>query len=226
LACIFGRGRSQAVATDLRDDDGDVVGTTAGPREIDQLAGCLGQILGRGQHFLDLFIADDADQTIGAQHHPIATTQRLTRQHHLDVFLDAERLQDDVRVLEQLGLLGRDLPRVEQLVDQRLIVGDLRQRPGPTEVRPAVTDLRDDDLRAHEHHAGQRRAHAVLRQVAQAASQISMIGPRRRVSQPARHPMEAGSPFWASGGSETLADPSMLLGQFCRQEHAVRRRRT
>jgi hypothetical protein len=68
-------------------------------------------------------------------------------------------------VLEQLRLFGCDLTALEELIDQGLIVRDLRQPTLTPEVSPAVTDLSDDDMRVQQHQAGQRRAHAVFADV-------------------------------------------------------------
>ena len=108
------------------------------------------------------------------------------RELHLDLFLHAERLQDDVGVLEELGLLDGDLPGLEQLVDQRLIARDLRERALAPHVRARIADLRDQRRVAPQVHRRHGGAHARARQVFARLLEDLGVGFARRAAQLAR----------------------------------------
>ena len=74
------------------------------------------------------------------------------RHHHLHALLHAQRLQDDVGVLEALGLLGGHRARLDQLPGQRLVLGHLGQTTAAQDVAARVADLPD-----HQGAVDQRR---------------------------------------------------------------------
>jgi hypothetical protein len=79
---------------------------------------------------------------------------------HLHGFGRSERLEDDVVVLEGIRLLLGELPRLDELVDQGLIAGDLVELALPQHVAAAVAHLRDEQPGVHQGRDGGRGAHA------------------------------------------------------------------
>ena len=88
--------------------------------------------------------ADRPVQPVRAEQGDVALAQLHLRQHHLDALLHAQRLQDDVGVLEGLGLVGGHRARLDQLPGERLVLGHLRQLAVAQDVAARVADLRDD----------------------------------------------------------------------------------
>ena len=86
--------------------------------------------------------ADRTVQAVGADQHHVPLAQRDLGQHDLDPLLDPQRLQDDVRVLERLGLLGGHRAGLDELPGQRLVLGDLRQLALAQDVAARVANLR------------------------------------------------------------------------------------
>ena len=137
----------------LYDDHGDVVVTSAGVREIDQLPNGLRG--GIGAHDSeDLGWLDEIAQPVGAEDErvPRDVRDRLRADLDLDVVVDAERAGDLVRVRVRRRLIRSEDLRLDHLLDHRVVARDLEDLPLLNEVHAAVADVRD--LRAagvHEH---------------------------------------------------------------------------
>ena len=129
--------------------------------------GCRDQLLAR--HFGIVAGRDDSrdvrrtqvrGETIAAQHQRVALCQRLLREVGTDRAVGAERLQDDVAALADLGLVRGHLSRLDQLLHQRLILGDLQRHAIANDVRATVAHLRQVQRVAEQSGDRRRRAHA------------------------------------------------------------------
>ena len=72
----------------------------------------------------------------------------------------AERLEDDVVVLERLGFFFGELSGLDELVDERLIARDLHEPVAAQDVAAAVADLREEQVVVDEPGDGGGRSHA------------------------------------------------------------------
>ena len=77
----------------------------------------------------------------------------------------AERLKDDVVVLEGFRLFFRQLAGLDELVDERLIAGQLNQTAVAQHVGARVADLSEKEVVVHERGRGHRRAHPASRAI-------------------------------------------------------------
>ncbi len=77
----------------------------------------------------------------------------------------AERLEDDVVVLEGLGLLLGELAGLDELVHEGLVARDLHEAIAAQDVRAAVPDLAEEEVVVDERGDRRRRAHAAARAV-------------------------------------------------------------
>jgi hypothetical protein len=114
--------------------------------EVDQAVGKLRKRTHAGHFLLNGTIVDETAQTIGAKEHPVAAPKLHECQINGNLLSGAQRLQDDVGVLEGIGLGFGELPRFDQLIHERLIFRDQAQSTVPHDVATAIADL------AHEEH--------------------------------------------------------------------------
>ena len=147
--------RDQPVAVEARRDDGDVVGPSHVVRAVDQPLARRHEIWFVGHDARDLVRLHLTAQPVAAQHEHVAATELLAGEIDLDLRLGAECLEDDVAPLAQLGLLLRQLSRLDEPLHQRLILRDLLRHAVAHEIRAAVAHLREVDRVAE--HAGDRR---------------------------------------------------------------------
>ena len=77
----------------------------------------------------------------------------------------AERLQDDVVVLEGLGLFLGELAGLDELVHERLVARQLHELALAHEVAARVADLREEEVVVDERRGGHRRAHPAARAI-------------------------------------------------------------
>jgi beta-glucosidase len=98
-------------------------------------------------------------EPVAAEQQQVAAPQRLPRDVDLDRGVGAERLEDDVAPRARLGLLRRQLPRVDQPLDEGLVLGELVGGAVAHEVRAAVAHLREVEGRAEQRRGGERGAH-------------------------------------------------------------------
>ncbi len=160
-----GREGLEAVAVELGDDDGDVV-VPAG------LVGALGELLAsvdglgrRAQHLADLVEADHAAQAVRAEHHHVALAQLAEGEVDLHGVGRAERLEDDVVVLERLGLFLGELAGLDELVDERLVARQLHQVALAQQVAPRVAHLGEEEVVVDQSGRGDGRPHPAARAI-------------------------------------------------------------
>jgi hypothetical protein len=80
-------------------------------------------------------------------------------------------------------LLGADPALVDQHLDVRVVLGDLRELALSQQVRPRVADVHHADLAAGEQHRGQRRTHAFEAGVGVDRVAQLLVGRADRVAQ-------------------------------------------
>ena len=66
-------------------------------------------------------------------------------------------------MLERLGLVFGQVPGFDQLIDERLVLGQLLELAAAQQVRAAVADLGQEQHLVDEHGDGRGRAHAAAR---------------------------------------------------------------
>ena len=104
-----------------------VVGTPAVPRHLHQfLAGAFRRLA--RHRLLDLFIADDAPQTIGAKHQPVPGTQlhRSRGRVGFHIAASAQRGGQDVALRVELRFFRTDDPMGHQPAHIRMILRQAR----------------------------------------------------------------------------------------------------
>ena len=136
------------------------------------LVGALGERLadverlGAGpERLADLLEADHAGEAVGAEEQDVAAADLGVREVDLYGVGRTERLQDDVVVLEGLGLFLGELAGFDELVHERLIARELHERVAAEDVAARVADLREEEDLVHERRRGDGRAHAAARAV-------------------------------------------------------------
>jgi hypothetical protein len=133
--------RLEGISVEVSDDAGDVVVASSRIREVDQAFGKLRE-RAHACHFLSNgLVMNETAQTIGAQQHPITASKLDEGQIDRNLLGGAQRLQDDIGVLEGVGLVFGELPGFDQLIDERLVFGDQVQSTVSQDVATAVTDL-------------------------------------------------------------------------------------
>ena len=80
----------------------------------------------------------------------------------LDALVDADRAGDRVLVRDLLDLLARELAALDELVEDRVVLGELLDPAVAHQVDAAVADVRDEAVRARDEQRRERRAHAAL----------------------------------------------------------------
>ena len=79
----------------------------------------------------------------------------------VDLGVDAERARHDRALRVRFGLLGREPALAHELLDEAVVVGELRERAVVQEVRARVADVADEQaVAAGDDDRGHRRAHA------------------------------------------------------------------
>src|SRR4029453_14559110 len=95
-----------------------------------------------------------------------------------------ERTRDDRTSGVHLGLLACELAAADHLLDQAVVVGDLRELTVTDEVRPRVADVPDDEVPvAPQHAGGERGAHAGELLVRYGLLEDGVVGSLDRVAQ-------------------------------------------
>ena len=177
---VGGAGWIQQRAVEARGDDGDVVRPTILVREIDQPLARRYQIRLFGDDARDLVLANLSREAIAAEHEHVAATNLLMRKVDLDEGLGAERLEDDVAPLALRRFLLGELARLDELLHQRLVLGDLPGDSVTHEIRAAVAHLCDVQHVAEETGNRCRRAHAAILGMARGECVDLLVGGRGR----------------------------------------------
>ena len=183
---LFGARIGKVGAFETRQHHRDVVGTLAFQRARDQSVAGLLEIGLLLQDVQDLVVADRAVQPVGADQHDVALAQGDLRHHHLDPFLHAQRLQDDVGVLEALGFFGGHRARFHQLPGQRLVLRDLGQAAVTFDVAARIADLPDHQGAVDHRGGGAGGAHAAFVLVVARLREDAIVGVFDRAAQAAR----------------------------------------
>jgi len=164
---------ARLVLTDLDDDDRDVVAAAAAVRVVDAALWDRGGV-GVGQDALRRYlrrrggivgsqwVGEIVVQPVGAEQEAILGEHVEVLGVDIDGLVDPDRSRD--RILDrQIGDLFLGQPSAaQQLVDERVILGELMDLIVPREVDPAVADVRDEPASASEKQGAQRGAHPFL----------------------------------------------------------------
>ena len=133
----------------------------------------------------DLLLADHRGQAVGAQQHDIAGAHRIGPGVDLDVALDAQRAGDD-RALRMLGgLLLGELALADELLDQRVVLGQARELAVAEDVGAAVADVGHRQVIVLEVGGGERGTHPG----------VLVLGPREVVDPPVGGADAVGQPL-------------------------------
>ena len=160
------RERLEALAVELDDDDGDVVVAAGLVRALgEHLAGV--ERLGRSTRSTSRISSKRTmpREAVGAEEQRVAPAELDVREVDLHGVGGAERLEDDVVVLEGLGLFFGELAGLDELVDERLVARDLHELLAAQDVAARVADLREEEVVVDERRGGDRRAHAAARAI-------------------------------------------------------------
>jgi hypothetical protein len=149
----------QTVAVEASGDHRDVVRAAVLVRAVDQPLAHGHEIVLLRHDARDLVLSDLAGEPVAAQHEDIAAADHLVCEVDFDARLGAERLEDDVSPLTVLGLLLRQLPSLDQLLHQRLVLGQLARDALADEIRAAVADLCEVERVTEQPYDRRSRAH-------------------------------------------------------------------
>ena len=153
------RGTAATVVDDVGDDHRHVVGTTAAQGQLDEpVRGGLG--IGVLERLGEGLLAHDAREAVGAQEVAVAGARLAHRQVGLDV-LAVQGPQQQGALRMAVGLLGGDPAVVDQRLDERVVVRDLRELAVADQVGTGVTDVAQGQASAREEDRGERRPHAL-----------------------------------------------------------------
>ncbi len=161
---VAGSSPSEAAAIcdllDAQQHDRDVVAPARLVRRRDQRLAGVAQLPVGEQDLGDQRLGDHRREAVAAQQVHVAVASPVGAGVDLDLRLRAQRARDD-RALRMLdGLLGRELALADQLVDERMVVGQAQQLAVAQAVGAAVADVRDRHLLGADVDGRERRAHA------------------------------------------------------------------
>ena len=118
-----------------------------------------------GQDRGDVLVLQHRRQPVRAEQEDVAGAGAEGHRVDVDLRLGTERAGDH-RALRMLGgLIAGQLPLTAQLLDQRVVVGDLLELALAEDVGAAVADVAEADLVAVHERRGQRRPHPRARRV-------------------------------------------------------------
>jgi hypothetical protein len=148
---------------DVGHDDGDVVRAAALERQLDQpVDGVLRRR--QQQRVQDGLLGDHPGQPVGAQQVAVALDGLPDVQVRLDLAA-VQRPHQQRPLRMRVRLLGRDPALVDEVLDQRVVVGELDQHVVPEQIAPRVADVQHREFGAGEQHRRDRGAHALERAV-------------------------------------------------------------
>ena len=131
-AQLLRRAASAAARADLLDaeqDDRDVVAAARGERMRDELVGGAWRGRGRREDLGDRGLADHRGEAVAAQQEDVAGGGVDRERVDLDIGLGAERARDDRALRVLLGLLLGQAALAQQLLDERVVLGDPLEPP-------------------------------------------------------------------------------------------------
>ena len=168
-------------ASDLDDDDADVVATTCLVGRRDERVGRRLRV-GRGRDDPgDVLVGHLVDEAVGADEVAVARLRRDEPRVDGDRRLDADDPRDDVAMGVAAGLVRGDLPRGEHLLDVAVVAGELAQLAVGAEVDATVADVGHDQVvlavgAGRRRHQGERGAHAPGGRLGQRAAVDGLVG--------------------------------------------------
>src|SRR5579859_6215661 len=134
--------------------------------------GALGELFARrrrigngAQQLANVLEADHPAQSVRAQENRVSFAQLAKRKIDLNGIRGAESLQDDVVVLERLGFLLGELPRLDELIDERLVARQLHELTLPKEIATRVAHLGEKEMVVEQRGRRDRRAHSASRAI-------------------------------------------------------------
>ncbi len=148
---------------DVHDDVGDVVVTTAIVGELDQaLRGGLDVAF---EQLRNLGVLQIMMQTVRAEQERVAGQHVEIERVDLHAFVHADGARHgvlEIAVRRGVDGLARDLAALDELVEQRVIFGELHDVRLAEQIDARVADVRDETVLADEHQRRAGRAHAAL----------------------------------------------------------------
>jgi hypothetical protein len=148
---LLGRVGWVVTVEDVDDDDGDVVAAAGGVRRVDERLGGGFRVVDVGvEDVADVVVADFVDETVAAQHEPVAADDRHRPRVDPHCRLDAEGAGDDVAAWVCAGLVAADRTLGHELLHEAVVDRELPQTAVPHDVDARVADVRDADRLAAE----------------------------------------------------------------------------
>ena len=150
-------GRDGARGNDIGDHAGDVIWTTRKQSQPDQFFGALSGIADIGENFSDRIGGDNSGKPVRTQQpavsHDCFTHGFIGSDIGLRIPKDSH---DDIALRVMFCLFRSDLAAVHQVLNKRVIGGDLGQGIAAQEIGARVADVDHGELvsRAHERDAG------------------------------------------------------------------------
>ena len=161
---------------DAQQHDGDVVPSSRLVRRRDQRLAGLAQTRMGQQDLGERAIGDHCREAVAAQQIDVPVARLVGAGVDLNLRLRPQRARDDRALWVLDGLLGRELALADQLVDERVVVGQAQQLPVAQAVGATVADVRDRHLLLPHVHGGERRAHARVLGVCLGESMDAEVG--------------------------------------------------
>ena len=189
----------------LHDDRGDVVLAAGCVRGVDEELRRRVRVVLPAEDAGDLVGAHHRREAVRAEEDAVAGPELDRVLVDLDLGVDAERTRDDRTSGVHLGLLACELAVADHLLDQAVIVGDLRELTVADEVCPRIADVPDDQVPvAPEHARGERGAHAGELLVGHGLLEDGVVGALDRVAQGLTR-RDGGSQRFERRGARDLA---------------------
>ena len=114
------------------------------------------------QQFGQLALVEHRREAVAAEQVHVAGARAVGAHVDLHAALRAQRARDDRALGVLHGLLGGQPALADELVDERVVVGEPLQAAVTQPVGATVADVRDHDLLLADIHGRQRRAHTRL----------------------------------------------------------------
>jgi hypothetical protein len=131
----------------------------AAQRQLDHAVGALARVAVGGQRLGQRLVADHTGQAVGAEQVAVAGPGLPHRERRLDV-LPGDGAQQQRALRVRLRLLLGDATLVDQGLDERVVLGDLRERAFAELVGARVADVDEPEPAAREQDRRERGAHA------------------------------------------------------------------
>ncbi|MDF2920919.1 MAG: hypothetical protein K0S70_5137 [Microbacterium sp.] len=151
----------RVLASDVDDDDRDVIGRTAVEGLLEEAVGRAARSPALPERLRGVGVVDDARQSVGAQQPPVAGLRGHDERVDLGIGVHvAEHTHEHRAARVVASFLRGDAARVDQTLHERVVRRDLGQRPVAEEVQARVADVRDDGVLVDHDERADGRAHA------------------------------------------------------------------